>query len=208
MERLAGFFFCLALLGGISLWYGGRELATTWHASESPEPMKLAELIARGREGNPHVEVTDFKLGSQFAQIRTKDEVIGNAYVPLIPPGEQPGSVAIYRTNPYTAQWMDERKSVSGMVGTESLPKEAQRILEGQYRLLNFDNAIVIGVGRPEPAKYGWGFIGLGVALILPLPLAISLSHRKDRREREKAKAADEGRSEADKKTATRIVAE
>jgi hypothetical protein len=190
MERFATIVLCLAGLGGLSIWYGGRELATTLRSSEKPERMKLSELIARGRDGNPHVEVTDFKEGKQFASIRKKDAFIGDGYVPLIPDGAPVGAVAIHKTISMTVNFRsDEPKSISGMVISEPRPKEAKRLLETQYPLLNFDDPIIIDMGHPEPASYGWKFIGIGVALIVPLPLVFYLAHRKDQRNRQAAKA-------------------
>jgi hypothetical protein len=193
VERLAVVLFCLAGLGGVSIWYGVKELHTTARSSATPEPIALVDLIARGSEGNPYVQITGFRIGDQHATLRSKNDVIGgDAYVPLMPRDGDPGQVAIYKTGALSAQFFMSEKPLEGMVSGTGVPTKVHELLARRYPLLNFDNVLVIESGHPEPASYGWTFVGLGVALILPFPLALYVAHRRDKRQRQEARIAYE----------------
>ena len=70
MSMMTRLLLGLTIIGGMFSFLGGRDY---WHASKAdstPEILTAAQLLARGAEGNPFVEVSE--ISSQAATSSTK----------------------------------------------------------------------------------------------------------------------------------------
>jgi hypothetical protein len=191
MERLAGIGVALAVLGGLAIYQGAKQLSLAAGSSRTPQDITLADLIARGPGDNRYVRVRDFCAESHYVAVGKKNDVIKDAYVPLRPAGEETAGgprVAILKTTSMSAQWFAPKGPLEGMVTSASLNGLAREKLREKYPGTDFKDVVVIEGGeRPPAPREGWGYVGLGVVLLLPLVGMFAFALLKDRRDRKAA---------------------
>ncbi|HEX5270297.1 MAG TPA: hypothetical protein VFW33_07420 [Gemmataceae bacterium] len=155
---------CLAVLGiGLMLW-GGMEWWLGRGASSTPERISLAQLIARGPEGNPNIILTDFELGSNFVY-EEKNGSWNGVYVPAVPAGQAnpaagPGRPAeqikavIFSLNVHSDPEIGTvlgKRELPALVTNRirSLGSEEKRLLQQTYGgAIDVDHCLIIQEGR------------------------------------------------------------
>lgn len=190
LKRRIGILGLLAILGTVLIYHGIRKLNETARSSQMPQEMTLADLIARGPQGNPYVRITGYRACNTFVEVRKKNHFQGDAYVAIVPAdpnqsagGEAIGPVVIVKTDSLEAQWDFPDSAIEGMVTDESLNSQAKEKLVQQYPALRLGNVMVIEKDSgPTPPQLSWSFIGLGVASWLTMMFIVVFSYLKERR--------------------------
>jgi hypothetical protein len=187
MGRL-GLFALIA--GGFLCFFGYKESTLGSGMTKDPEEMTLAQLIQRGPEGNPHVKIRDFSLGSNFVY-EEKSGKWNMVYIPASPrPAQVPPGVPVDPTGPVQAIIMtgkvnNETELVTlalepGLTGLvvnriKSLNKEQKKLLSEKYPTTDFDKCIIFNHGRTVIAP--WVSMGMmvGGALLGALGILLML---------------------------------
>jgi hypothetical protein len=174
--------------------------------SAEPEEMTLAQLIARGPDGNPNVRVTDLDMDKYYVGWGKKDaagqaESFQHVWIAARPRGEGPDvpvRVLVKNTQ------VKDREGVLAFAGTKymkalvinkidhPLPDEI-KVLKAKYPGTDFDKVILLEKDRAPPSKYASvaaiiciaaGAVALVCALVGFLPMLVARKGRRRRRRR------------------------
>ena len=172
------FLFAIVILSGTFAFLGGRDLWLASKASIEPDKLTAAQLIARGADGNPHVEISEFFIGDNFVY----QEEAGRWKTVWLPVGpvedvDQPMTTVKAVIKSYKAKSDADIMSLAatpalrGMVMNhiQSLGGDEKRILTESYPGTNAKDVLIFEVGK-DPAqmkKLGGTFLGLGIVGLL-----------------------------------------
>lgn len=67
------FILGIGVLGVVFTFLGFRDFLHASKAGAEPDKLTAAQLIARGAEGNPYVEISDFMVGENFVYEEQQD---------------------------------------------------------------------------------------------------------------------------------------
>jgi hypothetical protein len=156
----------LLLIGGIFFYLGFQELRLSSTANDTPEEITLKKLIERGVEGNPHVVLSDFILGSNIVY-SSRSGRWTKVWVPVIPfegiKVDAAGAVRadnvqalLCSTHVANAQELETRLNqpkLKALVINKiaSIGSKERELLKPTYPNIDFDKCLIIEEGR-EPA--------------------------------------------------------
>lgn len=186
----------LALFGVVLIYWGNseRDLADT--ASAEPEVIRLADLIARGPQGNSHIVLTEFDLCEDIVyQEKEKTNTWDKVWIPIVPKAAAPAAPngkakprpADVQRAPRTAisaillsqhvasedeiaSKLGNQPKLQGMVTNliDKLGYKERKLLEEGYPGTDFSKCIIFEEGRtPAGSTKVFALWGGGVALIL-----------------------------------------
>lgn len=166
MERFAGICVAFAFLGGFLIYDGCSRLANEVGMSQTPVNVTLDDLIAVPPRGHQYVSISGLTVNESFANVTSRYDSIGTAYVPL---KSRSGSYAIATTNGLSAQFISATDSVTGIAHIGDVPREASRLLNCPG--LNFNRALIIELNGKPPSSFKgrWGIIAMGIMMWVPL---------------------------------------
>ena len=184
------FLFAIVVLSGTFAFLGGRDLWLASKANNEPDKLTAAQLIARGAEGNPHVELSQFFIGDNFVYA----EEHGRWKTVWLPVGpvenvDQPLTTvrAVLKTNKVQSEAdilsLAATPALRGMVMNhiQSLGSDEKRILTEAYPGTNAQDVLILEVGKDpaEMKKKGGTFFGLGiVGLLVSAGIAVVVIRR------------------------------
>lgn len=167
----------VALFGTFS-FLGGRDLWLAMKADAEPDQLTVRQLIARGAEGNPYVEVSDFFLGDNFVY-EEKDGTWRTVWLPIGPAenqGEPLTSVKlVVKTNSVKSEAdlpaIAATPGLRGMIMNHisSMGSEEHKILSSSYPGTNLNDVLIFELNK-DPAqmkKMGGAFFGIGLTGLL-----------------------------------------
>ncbi|MCE9548264.1 MAG: hypothetical protein K8T25_22555 [Planctomycetia bacterium] len=153
----------IAFIGVAVIYWGISERRLAETASAEPEAIRLADLIARGPEGNPHILLTEIEMCDNFVyQKREKSETWSKVWIPIVPKGSaqnprdpsDPVSAILLSERVSNASEIDTKLSkqpqLQGMVTNliDRLHYSEQRLLERSYPGTDFTKCIIFEEGR------------------------------------------------------------
>jgi hypothetical protein len=151
--------------GGFLMYFAYQEWRVGSAAASAPEDIKLADLIARGRTGNPYVRVSDFVTGNNY--IYQEGQYGGSWDMVLVPAAPiAPGAAAdlpevdikipqviikskhVHSESELSALF--QKPALDGLVTNtiESLGSEEKNHLTSQYPGVDFDKCLILDEGR------------------------------------------------------------
>jgi hypothetical protein len=172
----------LAVVGGVLGFIGYQEYQVSVGASEEPEEIALADLVARGPDGNPHVKIKDFVCGLNLVY-EEKGGKWQSVYIPTFPaeggivpklqlPPSGPVPLIIKSSKAKNQDQADEltrESSIQGMVVNkiQSLGSKEKQLLIEHYPGTDFDKCLILQHDRTPGSKVKvGGFLGGGVLLL------------------------------------------
>jgi hypothetical protein len=163
--------FAFAVAGGMIIWYGAQHLRLTAGSASNPEPITLANLIKRGPKGNRHLRISDFTIGETAIEVGTANQLVKDAYLPIMPVGAGDGKVIVIKTSSMDKQPLRfSAEPIEGMLSDDELPRDAREQLQARYRAFDFATAMVFEKdAHAAEAEFVWIFIALGGVLCFPL---------------------------------------
>ncbi|MBL8813664.1 MAG: hypothetical protein JNM43_26090 [Planctomycetaceae bacterium] len=168
----------LGVLGAVFTFMGFRDFLHASKAGAEPDKLTAAQLIARGAEGNPYVEISDFMTGDNFVY-EEENGRWNKVWIPFGDFGEMmnPGTPVkgVMKSNRVKSQMELEgefgKPVIRGMVmnAIESLGSEEKKILSGSYPGSNLDNLIIVDVSKDPVAmrQQGLTFGGIGLVALV-----------------------------------------
>lgn len=173
------FILGIGVLGVVFTFLGFRDFLHASKAGAEPDKLTAAQLIARGAEGNPYVEISDFMIGENFVYEEQQDTKRWNKV--WIPFGDEqemaPGTPvkAVLKSDRVKSQMELEgefaKPVVRGMVmnAIESLGSEEKKILSGSYPGSDVSNLLIVDVSKDPVAmkQKGATFGGIGLVALL-----------------------------------------
>lgn len=174
------FIIGIGVLGAVFTFMGFRDFLHASKAGAEPDKLTAAQLIARGAEGNPYVEISEFMVGENFVYEEQQDTKRWNKV--WIPFGDfqemmTPGTPvkAVMKSDRVKSQMELEgefgKDVVRGMVmnAIESLGSEEKKILSGSYPGSDVSNLLIVDVSKDPAAmkQKGATFGGIGVVALL-----------------------------------------
>ncbi len=174
MSMMTRLLIGLTVLGGMFSFLGGRDY---WHASKAgvtPEILTAAQLLARGADGNPFVEVSGFVTGENFVyeEEHGKWQKVWMPFSPAEESATPTSSVkAVLKSNRVHSEFdlagEFDNPTVRGMImnHVESLGKEEQKILTSSYPGTEASSILILDVTKDPVAmkKQGAMFFGIGI---------------------------------------------
>lgn len=171
---------CLALgvIGCVLSFLGGRDYWLASKASSTPDQMTAEQLISRGAEGNPFVEISDFMPASNFVY-EEKNGRWTEVFIPFGPLDENASAVTTVKAVFKSTQVKSESdimstfgvEKIQGMVMNkiESLGSEEKKLLSQSFPGANAADVLIIDVTKnPADMKSrSLASIGGGVACLL-----------------------------------------
>ena len=177
----------LGLIGLAVLYWGNQEKSLAESASEQPEEIQLADLIARGPDGNSYILLTDFETCDDFVyQERKKSKRWEKIWIPIVPKTAAPPADGPRKSTPGGVKAILLSKNVSsveevdtklsnqskleGMVTNkiDKLGYKEQKLLEESYRGTDLAKCIIFEEGRtPSGSMRVYLIWAGGAALIL-----------------------------------------
>ncbi len=178
MSFLNRVFFALIILSCVFAFLGGRDYWLASKAGAEPDKLTAEQLISRGLNGNPFVEITEFSLGDNLVY----EEKAGKwtkVWIPLGPASETgvhtDAVKAVITSGKIKSE--DDLGMVAGvstlrgmvMNQIQSLGGEEKKLLSQSYPGTSGSDVMVIDITK-DPVKMksqGMLFGGLGIAGIL-----------------------------------------
>jgi hypothetical protein len=178
-------------------------------ASAAPQEIALRDLIARGREGNPHVAVKDFQFGNNpvaFYRNRSNKDHWSDVWIPVMPSAtpenaRQPAApvqAIVMSKRVKTEAELDRlsaQTTVQGMVTDVWLDGDRQNKLRQSYPGTDFSRCLIIEEGREPAGPVRVAAFLAGGAALLALGLVRLISGRRQQR----ADSAEDQRPDDDK---------
>lgn len=168
----------LGVLGAIFTFMGFRDFLHASKAGAEPDKLTAAQLIARGVDGNPYVEISNFGVGENFVY-EEENGRWNKVWIPFGDIGEMmmPGTPVkgVLKSSRVKSQMELEgefgREVIRGMVmnAIESLGSEEKKILSESYPGSDVGNLIIVDVSKDPAAmkQHGLTFGGIGVVALL-----------------------------------------
>jgi hypothetical protein len=173
------------ILVGLAI-YNLVELNRAGDFRDEAEGISLSKLLARGRNGNPHIRLLDFSFSAQYSAwtVTTRPKGGGNPYtewkyvvIPVSPRDQAvPANAlaAVVWTNSVNSdaqvnRWVNETTSVRGMLrkANELMNEETLAGLRRSYPGTDFDNLLVLEAGATPPWRYfAWALAGALLAFL------------------------------------------
>lgn len=174
------FILAIGVLGAVFTFMGFRDFLHASKAGAVPDQLTAAQLIARGAEGNPYVEISSFEIGDNFVYEEQQDTKRWNkVWIPFGDAQEMmtPGAPvkAVMKSDRVKSE-MDiggefGKAVVRGMVmnAIESLGSEEKKILSGSYPGSDVDNLLIVDVSKDPAAmkQKGATFGGIGLLALV-----------------------------------------
>jgi hypothetical protein len=170
---------CLALgvIGCVLSFLGGRDYWLASKASSTPDQMTAEQLIARGAEGNPFVEISAFMPASNFVY-EEKNGRWTEVFIPFGPLDENAAVTtvkAVFKSTQVKSE-IDIMSTfggekIQGMVMNkiESLGSEEKKLLSESFPGANMADVLIVDVTKnPADMKSrSLASIGGGIACLL-----------------------------------------
>lgn len=173
------FLLGLGVLGAVFTFMGFRDFLHASKAGAEPDRLTAAQLFARGAEGNPYVEISDYATGQNYVYEEEKGRW-NKVWIPFVDLSEaqsNPGATVkgVLKSNrvksdmEVTGEF--DKPSIRGMVmnAIESLGSGEKKILSESYPGSNVDNLLIVDVSKDPVAmkQQGLMFGGIGVVALL-----------------------------------------
>ena len=170
--------FVLVALFGTATYLGGRDLWLASSANTEPDKLTVKQVIARGVEGNPYVEVSEFVIGDNFVYEAEADRW-RTVWVPIGPLEDIDKPLAsvkiVLKSNKMKSEsavaQMTNVPRLKGMIMNriESLGSSERQILASSYPSTNPEAILILELDR-DPAsmmKMGGAFFAVGITGLL-----------------------------------------
>lgn len=183
-QILARLLLAAMIGGGFLIYFAYQEWRAGSRAASDPEEVKLADLIARGPTGNPHVRVSDFDAGNNY--VYQEGEYGGrweSVLVPAAPitPGAAENKPDAEVKNPQMIikskhvhseselEQLLQKPAVEGLLinSIESLGSDEKNQLASQYPGVDFDKCLILEEGRKPSGMTTVALMGGGGLLLI-----------------------------------------
>lgn len=184
MNRRVAFLFIFSGLGAC-YFIGYRESCLRRAASTTPEPLTIRQLIDRGPNGNPYVEVTDFRLladPDQYAfEFDQSTQAWLGVYILAVPADGPVGPTPVIVRSTHirshdAVRDLSQRPVLRGLVmnSLDQVPDDVRGGLAERHPRGDLTACIVLEEGATPPGLgrvvLGWGagivFCAIGVATL------------------------------------------
>ena len=167
----------LALFGTFT-FLGGRDLWLAIKADSEPDRLTARQLIDRGAEGNPFVEVSEFFLGDNFV-FEEKEGKWQTVWLPVGPAENQGEPLTavklVVKTNSVNSEadllGIAAMPNLRGMImnHVSSMGSDEHKILASSYPGTNINDVLIFELNK-DPAQMkqlGGAFLGIGIVGLL-----------------------------------------
>jgi hypothetical protein len=186
----------MAVGAGVLGFLGIRDWAHAAEAKAEPDKLTAAELIERGPNGNPYVEIREFDLADDFIY-EEKNGVWQRAWCPAVAAKQKfardkpmPKSTVklIFKypkaKNENDVAALADQETVRGMVinQIDSLGSKEKKLLSEKYGEANWDQIVIFEVERDPSSSRTKGmiltFLGVGLLIAAVVVFVIWLARR------------------------------
>lgn len=167
---------CLALgvIGCVVLFLGGRDYWLASKASPAPDQLTASQLISRGAEGNPFVEISEFMPATNFVY-EEKSGRWTEIFIPFGPLDENAENVtsvkAVFKSTKVSSEAEIYStfgvEKIQGMVMNhiESLGSEEKKLLSQSFPGANLADVLIVDVTKNPADMKSRGLVSIGIGL-------------------------------------------